>query len=65
MGITRKALSEFINEKSSLSPEMAVRIARATGTSPESWLAMQLKLDLWLAQSKVGTVTPFPVRAEA
>ncbi len=60
MGITRKALSEFINEKSSLSPEMAVRIARATSTSPESWLAMQLKLDLWLAQAKVGAVTPFP-----
>lgn len=32
MGITRKALSEFINEKSSLSPEMAVRIGRATNT---------------------------------
>jgi antitoxin HigA-1 len=61
MGITRKALSEFINEKSSLSPEMAVRIGRATNTSPESWLSMQLKLDLWLAQAKVGAVTPFPL----
>jgi antitoxin HigA-1 len=59
LGITRKALSEFINEKSSLSPGMAVRIARATNTSAESWLAMQLKLDLWLAEAKVGAVTPF------
>lgn len=61
MGITRKALSEFINEKSSLSPGMAVRIGRATNTSPESWLSMQLKLDLWLAQAKVGAVIPFPL----
>lgn len=65
MGITRKALSEFINERSSLSPEMAVRIARATNTSPESWLAMQLKLDVWLAQAKVGAVTPFTYTGQA
>ena len=47
LGITRKALSEFVNEKSSLSPEMAIRIAKATNTSPESWMAMQMKLTLW------------------
>ena len=50
LGVTRKTLSELLNEKSSLSPEMAVRIAKATGTSPESWLYMQAKLDLWIAQ---------------
>jgi addiction module HigA family antidote len=40
----------LINCKASMSPEMAVRVARATKTSPESWLYMQAKLDLWLAQ---------------
>jgi addiction module HigA family antidote len=40
MGITRKALSEFVNEKSSCSPQMALRIAAVTHTSAESWLAM-------------------------
>ncbi len=49
LGVTRKALSEFVNEKSSLSPEMAIRIAKATNTTPDSWLAMQMKLTLWLA----------------
>ena len=49
LGVTRKALSEFVNEKSSLSPEMAIRIARATNTSPESWMNMQLKLTLYQA----------------
>jgi addiction module HigA family antidote len=42
----------LINCKASMSPEMAVRVARATKTSPESWLYMQAKLDLWLAQQK-------------
>lgn len=49
LGVTRKTLSEFVNEKSSLSPEMAIRIAKATNTSSESWLAMQMKLTLWQA----------------
>lgn len=49
LGITRKTLSEFVNEKSSLSPEMAIRIAKATNTSPESWMTMQMKLTLWIA----------------
>lgn len=50
LGITRKTLSEFVNKKSSLSPEMAIRIAKATNTSPESWMTMQMKLTLWLAK---------------
>lgn len=49
LGISRKALSEFINEKSSLSPEMALRISKATNTSAESWMNMQQKLTLWHA----------------
>lgn len=49
LGVTRKTLSEFVNEKSALSTDMAIRIAKATKTSPESWLTMQFKLTLWLA----------------
>jgi addiction module HigA family antidote len=52
LGVTRKALSEFVNGKSGLSPEMALRIGEATNTSAESWLNMQLKLTLWEARSK-------------
>ena len=47
LGVSRKTLSELINGKSSLTPEMAVRIATSTNTSPESWINMQIKLDLW------------------
>ncbi|MDA3941403.1 MAG: HigA family addiction module antitoxin [Spirochaetia bacterium] len=60
LGVSRKTLSEFINEKASLSPDMAVRISKATETSPESWLNMQSKLDLWISEKKNLNVIPFP-----
>jgi antitoxin HigA-1 len=64
MNITRKALSEFINGKSSCSPQMALRIAWVTHTSAESWLAMQIKLDLWKARhNKLGSLHIFPKMA--
>ncbi len=61
LGVARKTLSALINGRAALSPEMAVRVARATGTSPESWLMMQTRLDLWQAQQKhvkVETLAP-------
>jgi antitoxin HigA-1 len=61
LGVSRKALYELINGKTSLSPQMAVRIGEATNTSPESWLNMQLKLDLWKAmQHKPPNIISFP-----
>ena len=61
MGITRKTLSELINEKSSCTVQMALRIAKVTQTSAESWLAMQMKLDLWKArQKKLSSLQEFP-----
>jgi len=59
LGVTRKTLSALINCKASLSPEMAVRVGRATRTSPESWLTMQTKLDLWHAEQKPPEVEEF------
>ena len=52
LGVTRKTLSTLLNGKASLSPKMALRIAKATNTSAESWLYMQAKLDLWIASKK-------------
>ena len=64
LGVSRKALSEFVNEKASLSPEMAIRISKATNTSPESWMNMQQKLTLWTAQqNEPSNVIPFPLDA--
>lgn len=47
LGVTRKTLSELLNGRSGVSPEMALRISQATGTTAESWLAMQTAYDLW------------------
>jgi addiction module HigA family antidote len=62
LGVSRKALSELINCRSSLSPEMAIRIGKATNTTPESWLNMQTKLDLWEAERGELDVIAFPVK---
>ncbi len=61
LGVSRKTLSEFVNEKSMLSPEMAIRIAKATNTTPESWMYMQQKLTLWEAEQHTPeNVIKFP-----
>lgn len=60
LGVSRKALSELINEHTRLSPQMAIRISKATNTTPESWLNMQVKLDLWKEEQKDPKVIPFP-----
>jgi antitoxin HigA-1 len=64
LGVSRKTLSEIIHGKCRLTPETAVRIGLATDTSPESWLNMQTKLDLWEAtNSKSVQVTKFAAMA--
>ena len=59
LGVTRKTLSALINCKASLSPEMAIKIAKATETTPESWFNMQSKLDLWKASRRKYKVIEF------
>ena len=58
LNVSRKSLSMLINEKIALSPKMSIRIANATDTTPESWLFMQTKLDLWNAQQTDLEVEP-------
>ena len=59
LGVTRKTSSAFINGKASLSPAMAIKIAKATDTSPESWFNMQAKLDLWKASQRHYKIIEF------
>lgn len=47
LGVSRLSVSELLHEKRALSPDMAVRIGKFTNTTPESWLRMQLAVDLW------------------
>ena len=52
LGVSRKALSELLNGRMGVSPEMAVRLSIAFDTTAESWLSMQMEYDLWLAEKK-------------
>jgi antitoxin HigA-1 len=46
LGVTRQALNNVVNGKSGISPEMAIRLSKAFGSTPETWLHMQLAYDL-------------------
>ena len=46
LGVTRQTLNNVINGKSGISPEMAIRLSKAFGSTPETWLRMQLAYDL-------------------
>ena len=46
LGVTRQTLSNLVNEKSGISPEMAIRLSKAFGSNPEIWLGIQMDFDL-------------------
>jgi addiction module HigA family antidote len=46
LGVTRPTISKLINGHSSISPEMAIRLSKAFGSTPEFWLRLQLSYDL-------------------
>jgi len=56
LGVSRKTLSALLNGRAGISPEMAIRLAKAFGTTPESWLEQQMQYDLWQASQKIQHV---------
>jgi addiction module HigA family antidote len=52
LGVTRKSLSQVLNARAGVSPEMAIRLSLAFGTSPESWLNHQANFDLWQVKKR-------------
>ena len=52
LGVSRKAFSELLNGHAGVSPEMAIRLTKAFGGSPETWLGMQMHFDLWQAEQR-------------
>ena len=53
LGVTRKTLSTLLNGRSGISPEMALRLSKVFGRTPEGWLRLQLQFDLWKTQQSV------------
>ncbi len=68
LGISRKTLSAIINGRSAISVDVAMRLARAFNTSPESWLNAQMNLDIWNARQAESSawkrVVPLEYKAE-
>jgi len=56
LGVTRQTLNNLLNGKSGISPEMAVRLAKAFGSSPETWLGVQLDYDLAQVRRRKGEI---------
>ena len=54
LGVTRQALSELVNERTGVSVEMAIRLSKAFGSTPETWLGMQTAYDLWQARARAA-----------
>ncbi|MDB4224910.1 HigA family addiction module antitoxin, partial [Granulosicoccus sp.] len=50
LGVSPSTINRIINGQSAISPSMALRLSKAVGRSPESWLAMQYHYDLWHAK---------------
>lgn len=59
LDVAASTLNRVLKTQSGISPEMALRLSKTLGRSPESWLAMQDSHDLWQAKKKVklGKVT--------
>ena len=53
LGVAASTLSRILTGSSAISPEMALRLSKSIGRSPESWLAMQYNYDLWHARQNV------------
>lgn len=52
LGVSRKAVSAIVNEKKSVTPDMALRLSRAFDTTPDLWAGLQKNHDLWIAENK-------------
>ena len=56
LGVTRLTLSNLVNGKNGISPEMAIRLSKAFGSSPEVWLGLQMDYDLAQAEKKASLI---------
>lgn len=65
LGVAPSTLNRILTGSSAISPEMALRLSKALGRSPESWLAMQYNHDLWQAKRHVNLTSVTRIRLTA
>ncbi len=65
LGVSPSTLARVVSTRSAISPEMALRLSKALGRSPESWLALQLNYDLWQAKKSADLSDVQKIQFEA
>jgi len=65
LGVTRQALNNLVNERSGLSPEMAIRLEKAFGTPADVWVRLQTAYDLAQVRKRAASITVARYRAPA
>lgn len=55
IGVSRKTVSAIVNGRAPVSVDMALRLSRAFGTTPNLWLNLQQAVDIWEARQKQGS----------
>jgi addiction module HigA family antidote len=65
LGVSPSTLARVVSTRSAISPEMALRLSKALGRSPESWLAMQHNYDLWQAKKSADLSDVQKIQFEA
>ena len=61
MGVSRLTINEIVNEKRTVTAEMALKLSKALGTDPEFWLNLQQRMDLCRARTKLGDMNDVEV----
>lgn len=56
LGVTRQALNNLVNERAGISPEMAIRLEKAFGSSADMWLRLQTAFELAQARKREGEI---------
>ena len=70
LDVSRKTVSKIINERGAITPEMALRLARALDTTPDLWMNLQKNYDLWQVENiskdwkKVKPISPQLLRSD-
>lgn len=65
LGVSPSTLARIVGTRSAVSPEMALRLSKALGRTPESWLAMQHSYDLWVAKKSADLSDVQKIQFEA
>jgi len=57
LGVSRQALSNLVNRRAGVSPDMAIRLEKAFGSDAETWLRLQMSYDIWATRQRAAHIS--------